>query len=120
MSDKVSGGANSRSSLRVILRKSRVECIWSGLPQIASVYADIAESSVSAISRSRPVGRMHFCFITACWNNGSPSRKGSGPVSSVVLPAALAEKPNNWYSQPEPGSPLHAWGPQYVSPMLED
>jgi hypothetical protein len=48
MSDKVSGGANSRSSLRVILRKSRVECIWSGLPQIASVHADIAESSVSA------------------------------------------------------------------------
>jgi hypothetical protein len=37
MSDKVSGGANSRSSLRVILRKTPTEHIWSGLPQIATV-----------------------------------------------------------------------------------
>jgi hypothetical protein len=34
----------------VILRKSRIEHIGSGLPQIAAVNADVAESSVSARS----------------------------------------------------------------------
>jgi hypothetical protein len=36
--------------LWVILRKSRIEHIWSGLPLIASVYADFEKSSVSADS----------------------------------------------------------------------
>jgi hypothetical protein len=38
----------------VILRKSRIEHIWSGLPLIASVYAAVAKSSVSAEATYAP------------------------------------------------------------------
>jgi hypothetical protein len=83
MSDKVSGGANSRSSLRVILRKSRVECIWSGLPQIASVHADIAESSVSANSRLMRRSKMRLLdHLVGASEAGSAANRGRAPWRS--------------------------------------
>jgi hypothetical protein len=46
----------------VILRKSRIEHIWSGLPLIASVYAAVAKSSVSAITVVSRCSKAPFCL----------------------------------------------------------